>query len=110
MKVLKERPVTLAYHVSNAFYNISYGSVIPWNDYTVCPTSGRPNHAVLAVGYYVNPNNANDIWINVKNSWGTGWGTDGYFKLGLNNSLSSYGHGTCNLLQYYDEIAWATLP
>ncbi|XP_066221815.1 procathepsin L-like isoform X2 [Saccopteryx leptura] len=40
------------------------------------------NHGVLVVGYYfeeAEPNN-NTYWL-VKNSWGTGWGMDGYFKI-----------------------------
>ena len=32
LKVLKERPVTIAYHVSEAFFNIAKDSVIPWHD------------------------------------------------------------------------------
>lgn len=37
------------------------------------------DHAVLGVGY----DDAGGYWI-VKNSWGTGFGEDGYFKLGYN--------------------------
>ena len=40
LKVLKERPVTIAYDVSNAFYSITYGQIVDWNDSTVCPLSG----------------------------------------------------------------------
>ena len=98
LKILKERPVTIAYHVSNAFYSYQAGEVVQYNDTNICPTSGAPNHAVIAVGYYVDPVDDNNIWVNFKNSWGTYWGNNGYFKMGINNNLSSYGHGNCQML------------
>lgn len=73
-------------------------AIAEWNDETICPKDGAPNHAIFAVGYYVDPNNERNIWINFKNSWGTQWGNNGYFKLTLNNDLSTYGHGPCKML------------
>ncbi|EAR99856.1 papain family cysteine protease (macronuclear) [Tetrahymena thermophila SB210] len=53
-------------------------------------TKIRLNHAVLAVGYDSVGN-----WI-VKNSWGTGWGEEGYIRLSPNN--------TCGILSYNNQI------
>ncbi|EAR99859.1 papain family cysteine protease (macronuclear) [Tetrahymena thermophila SB210] len=53
-------------------------------------TDIKINHGVLAIGYDSLGN-----WI-VKNSWGTGWGEQGYIRLAPNN--------TCGILSYNYQI------
>lgn len=60
-----------------------------WHTYTGgilrnCPAS-QPNHAVTLVGYTA------DYYL-VKNSWGAGWGEQGYIKLARGRGLNS-----CNI-------------
>jgi len=43
-----------------------------------CDDDSGANHAVVIVGY----NETGGYWI-AKNSWGTGWGDNGYFKVGF---------------------------
>ena len=68
-------PVTVAFGVCNSFF--SYKSGIYKCD---CGGKYAGLHAVLAVGYNTSPQ---AHW-HVRNSWGTGWGIQGYFDIGVN--------------------------
>jgi C1A family cysteine protease len=48
--------------------------------YTDCPTTLKYSHAVVLVGI-----ERDGTWI-IRNSWGRGWGDDGYIRLASGNS------------------------
>ncbi len=73
-----------------------------------------PNHAVLIVGWDDDMCSGNGAWI-VKNSWGTGWGDNGYFyiqygsaRIGSSSSvISGYvDYDSNETIHYYDEWGW----
>jgi len=49
------------------------------------------NHAVTAVGY---GNDGGDEYVIVRNSWGAGWGENGYIRIAINED----GTGVCGVL------------
>jgi cathepsin L len=83
LKALKTiGPISVAVSVANGFYRYSSGVMDPRE---AC--GPRMNHAVLLVGYGVDEQTKLPYWL-LKNSWGTSWGEDGYFRLNrkVNNS------------------------
>lgn len=72
--------ITVAFEVTNRFQSYSRGI---FKD-TTC--TGRPNHAVTAVGY-------TSSYVLVKNSWGGSWGDQGFVKFTRN-------YHNCNLFDY----------
>merc|ERR1711973_91610 len=72
--------LAVAFEVTNYFQQYSKGIIKD----TTC--SGRPNHAVTAVGY-------TDKFVLVKNSWGSGWGDQGFVKFARN-------YHNCGLFEY----------
>lgn len=100
LKALSEGPVAVAYFVANDFYNYKSGI---YSHKAGCRYSTSVNHAVLAVGYDLNSRNPHIIF---KNSWGTNFGEDGYFRMSMD--LVDFGNGPCNLLKYRMSVA-ATL-
>ena len=72
--------LSVAFEVTNYFQQYRSGII---KDKTC---TGRPNHAVTAVGY-------TPQFVLVKNSWGTAWGESGFVKFARN-------HGNCDLFNY----------
>lgn len=101
--------MTIAFWVSSKFYNYS-GGVIGYDDVSICPMANneddkRVNHAVLAVGYYLNKYGKS--YIIFKNSWGSNWGENGYFRMEFKNEMTT--PGACNSLLYSHFTLYPTI-
>ena len=80
IQALTVGPTTVAFEVTNTFQMYKNGII---KDRTC---NGHVNHAVAAVGY-------SEKYIIVKNSWGKGWGDEGFVKMGR-------GWSNCQLNKY----------
>ncbi|KAB0376430.1 hypothetical protein FD755_010874 [Muntiacus reevesi] len=80
LELVHRGPVAVAFEVYNDFLHYRQGVYQhtglrdPFNPFELT------NHAVLLVGYGADAASGLDYWI-VKNSWGTAWGEDGYFRI-----------------------------
>jgi C1A family cysteine protease len=95
MAAAAETPLAVALNASSYdFRNYSTGVLTSWT----CSTD--VNHGVVIVGYN-NDNGDEPYWL-VRNSWGTGFGENGYIKIGM----ASGSKGLCGINQF---VAWASL-
>jgi cathepsin H len=86
--VFEHGPVSIAYEVVSDFRDYKSGVYHS----TLCNNTAEDvNHAVLAVGY--GTEGGLDYWL-VKNSWGTSWGDNGYFK--IQRGVNMCGVANCN--------------
>ena len=82
---LAQQPVSVAVQADQPVFHQYTGGVITSS---ACGT--QLDHAILAVGWGTDPT-AGDYYI-VKNSWTTGWGEQGYVRIGIQD-----GAGVCGV-------------
>ena len=92
--MLSKQPVTVGISANNTFSSYKEGIISR-------STKSRINHAILATGYVIDKVNPGNSYIRLKNSWGTGWGEDGYVKLKLENI--KFTNGMLNIIYENDE-------
>lgn len=85
-----KNPVSICYQVASDFRNYRSGVYVS----KVCKSGPMDvNHAVLAVGYDTDPSTKLPYYW-VKNSWGTSFGIEGYFKIVRGKNMC--GLATCS--------------
>ena len=95
-QVINEGPVVTYFYASGDFIQWGNTHHSP-NDYYSYVPSTSSNHAVTIVGYKDDPSVGHGGYWIVKNSWGTGWGYNGFFNI-------EYGSLNIDNVQ----ITWAT--
>lgn len=87
MNAIIENPVSIAIEADTMVFQFYGGGVLKS---TSCGTD--LDHGVLLIGY--GTENMVDYWL-LKNSWGSGWGEKGYFK--LLRDMTKKGPGICGV-------------
>lgn len=80
-------PLVTTFDVYNDFYSYKGGV------YEYATGGYVGGHAVLIVGYTDDGSRADGGYFKVKNSWGSGWGSGGYFLIGYSQLTSVVGFG-----------------
>lgn len=84
---------SLAIWVPNSMYYLTNSSGVYKPNTSECQTAANngAGHAITVVGYGTDTSSGYPYWL-IKNSWGTGWGNGGYFKLYRGTQLCSMGN------------------
>ena len=88
MSALFQQPVSVAIEADQSSFQLYKSGVFTG----ICGTN--LDHGVLLVGY--GTDNGNDFY-KIKNSWGTGWGENGYIRIGRGSQYNK-GQGQCGVL------------
>ncbi|KAH0625216.1 hypothetical protein JD844_033494 [Phrynosoma platyrhinos] len=80
LELVKHGPMAVAFEVYADFLHYKEGIYHHTGLMDLFNPFELTNHAVLLVGYDSDPNTGEPFWI-VKNSWGTSWGEQGYFRI-----------------------------
>lgn len=75
-QIIKEHGIVLSSVFASAPQFMNYGGGVI-NE--ACNTANASNHAITLLGWG-KESNGDEYWIG-KNSWGTGWGEDGFFRI-----------------------------
>jgi len=86
-EIFARGPIICGMHVTPSFKKYRTGV---YSESGVPPT---PNHTVSVVGWGVDPAQG-EYWI-CRNSWGTSWGEDGYFRITTGTGNLGLGSNTC---------------
>jgi hypothetical protein len=87
---LKQQPVSIALDADPSVFQHYVCGIISG----AC-SDGSIDHGVLAVGFATDESGKQ--YFRVKNSWGTGWGEKGYFRIARNDSAPA---GQCGMLSF----------
>ncbi|MGD8452603.1 MAG: C1 family peptidase [Phycisphaerae bacterium] len=79
--IVDHGPITVCVYANDAFHGYTGGV------FNVCEDTNI-NHAVVLVGWD-DSQGANGVWF-LRNSWGSGWGEDGYMRIEYNCSRVGY--------------------
>lgn len=90
MIALSQQPVSVAIEADQSSFQLYKSGVFTGT----CGTN--LDHGVLVVGYGTDINSEQDFY-KIKNSWGAGWGENGYIRIGRGSQYND-GQGQCGVL------------
>lgn len=93
-QLLAQGPVVASIYAMTGFMQYKTGI---YNGETGCPNTGAVNHGIIVTGFIKNYlKSGTDVFV-IRNSWGTGWGTNGYGYINANGNICSI----CSRFFYY---------
>ena len=94
LQSVASQPVGVSIGFSSKYFQNYRGGVVTLDLLGANCGTGDLNHAVTIIGY--GSSGDLDNWI-IKNSWGKGWGEQGYFRLQWNTGVA---HGVCEVNRF----------